>query len=314
MYSIGWRAARRIDRVTLGFDHFDRNLLRSLHRSGSSYCGYAISYLLLQSDIFLVGILLGPTTAAVYGVAYKLMDSLVQLIWKIPDSLFPTIAELDIREGSKSLQSVHSLSGKLTTAVALLLAIPLALFGHACLSLWLGSDNAASQYLHRLRLHYGSQVLVHSSLAISYGQNRMRSMAEIALVEGGLKVVLAILLLPRIGMVGVAVSTVLAQLSLTTLVCSSQRMQADRRYFMVIFFKNNYLSVTSCDRGSTRWADALHHFCPWVQVFIGAPLSMAVYIAMYFHVCLSTEERQWLAGKMQSIPRWQKLVETRHET
>src|SRR5262249_41751325 len=120
LYSIGWRAARRINGVAFGFAHFDRNLLRGLHRSGSSYFAYAVAYLLLRSDIFLIGFLLGPTATAVYGIAYKLMDYLVQLVWKIPDSLFPTIAELDIREGSKSLQSVHSFSGKFTIAVAFL--------------------------------------------------------------------------------------------------------------------------------------------------------------------------------------------------
>jgi O-antigen/teichoic acid export membrane protein len=315
LYSIGWWATRQINGVTFGFDHFDHNLLRDLHRSGSSYFAYAIAYVLLHSDIFLVGILLGPTAAAVYGIAYKLTDYLVQLIWKIPDSLFPTIAELDIREGSKSLRSLHSFSGKFTIAVAFLLAIPLALYGHTGLSLWLGPAHAAPQNVF---IAFGiimvSQVIVHSSLAISYGTNRMSAIGRIALAEGAIKVILALLLTPQVGMVGIAVSTMLAQLSLTTwyVPLSACKLTGDTLWS---YFSRTVLSALPAALvGSALGALTLLLTSDgWVQVCIGAPLSMAAYAAMYAHSCLRSDERQWLANKFQSIPGWQKLAATRRE-
>ena len=315
LYSIGWRAARQINGVAFGFAHFDRNLLRALHRSGSSYCVYAIAYVLLQSDIFLVGFLLGPTAAAVYGVAYKLMDYLVQLIWKIPDSLFPTIAELDIREGSKNLHAVHSLSGKFAIAIAFLLAIPLALYGHAGLSLWLGPDHAAPQTVFiAFSIIMVSQVIVHSSLAISYGTNRMSAIAWVALVEGALKVILALLLIPQIGLVGVALSTVLAQLSLTTwyVPLSACKLTGDtlRSYFSRTILPALPAALVGSALGTLMLFLTSNR---WVQVCIGAPLSMAAYTVMYINSCLRSDERQWLADKFQSIPGWQKLVATRRE-
>jgi O-antigen/teichoic acid export membrane protein len=315
LYGVGWLAARRINGVTLGFDHFDRNLLRDLFRSGSSYFAYAIAYLLLHCDIFLVGMLLGPTTAAVYGIAYKLTDYLVQLIWKVPDSLFPTIAELDIREGSKSLRSLHSFSGKLTIAVAFLLAIPLALYGHAGLSLWLGLDHAAPQNVFiAFSIIMVSQVFVHSSLAISYGTNRMSAIGRIALVEGGLKVILALLLVPQVGMVGIAVSTMLAQLSLTAwyVPLSACKLTGDT---LGSYFSRTVLSALPAALVASALG-ALVLFLTsdrWVQVCIGAPLSMAAYATMYAYSCLNNDERHWLADKFQSIPGWQKLVALRRE-
>ena len=315
LYSVGWRAARRINGVAFGFAHFDRNLLREIHRSGSSYFAYAVAYVLLQSDIFLVGFLLGPAAAAAYGVAYKLMDYLVQLIWKIPDSLFPTIAELDIRQGGKSLQSLHSFSGKLTTAAAFLLAIPLALYGHAGLSLWLGPDHAAPQNVF---LVFGvimvSQVFVHSSLVISYGTNRMSAIGRLALVEGGLKVILALLLVPQVGMVGVAVSTMFAQLSLTAwyVPLSACKLTGDTLWS---YFSRTILSVLPAMLvGSALGVLTLFLTSDrWAQVCLGAPLSMTAYTAMYVYWCLDMDERQWLADKFQSIPAWRKLAATRRE-
>ncbi len=315
LYSIGWRAARQINGVAFGFAHFDRELLRDIHRSGSPYCAYAIAYVLLQSDIFLVGILLGPTAAAIYGIAYKLTDYLVQLIWKIPDSLFPTIAELVIREGSRSLRSLHSFSGKFTIAIAFLFAILLALYGHAGLSLWLGPDHAAPQNVFiAFSIITVSQVLVHSSLAILYGTNRMSAVAWVALIEGALKITLALLLAPQLGLVGVAVSTVLAQLSLTTwyVPLSACKLTGDTLW--------SYLSRTVLSAlpaalvGSALGASVLFLTSDRrIQVCIGAPLSMVAYATMYAYSCLNNDERQWLVDKFQSIPGLQKLVATRRE-
>lgn len=301
LYSLGWLAMRKIRGVTFGFAYSDLTLLWVLLRSGFSYLRYSLSYLLLQSDILLVGILLGPTAAATYGIAYKLMDYLVQLIWKIPDSLFPTIAELDIRDGRTSLRAVHALSGKLTSAVAFLFAIMLALYGHSLLSLWLGAENVLPPAVFVVfAVLVVMQALVHSSLAIAYGTNHMTRVAQIALAEGGLKVLLAFLLLPQLGILGIAVSTILAQCSLTLwyVPLTACTLTGDS---LRAYFSQSILPVLPAAIGGSIIAGLLVVVVarPWLQSVLGLPLSVAAYAALYVYYCLSPEEYQWMVERLQ---------------
>ena len=312
LYSLGWLAVRQIRGVTFGVTHSDSTLLWTLLRSGSSYLRYSLSYLLLQSDILLVGILLGPTAVTAYGIAYKLMDYLVQLIWKIPDSLFPTIAELDIRAGSTSLRAVHVLSGKLTSTVAFLFAVTLALYGHSILSLWLGAEHIVSPIVFAaFAVLVVVQALVHSSVAIAYGTNQMGAITRIALVEGGLKVLLAFVLLPQLGTLGVAVSTILAQSSLTLwyVPLTACTLTGDS---LRAYFSQSILSVLPAAIGGSMLGGLLivttTH--PWLQIGLGIPLSVAAYVATYFYYCLSPEEYRWMVERLQRVFRVQHVIGT----
>ena len=312
LYCAGWLATRKIRGVTFGFAHRDRALLWTLLRSGSSYLGYSLSYLLMQSDILLVGILLGPTVVTAYGIAYKLMDYLVLLTWKIPDSLFPTIAELDIRTGSTSLRMVHTLSGKLSSAVAFLLATTLALYGHPALSLWLGAENIVPRAVFvAFAVLVVMQALVHSSVVISYGTNRMDVIAPIALLEGGLKVLLVFVLLPRLGIIGIAVATILAQFSLTLwyVPLNACKLTGDslRAYVSQSIIPVLPVALAVSVLGGLV---VLITDNAWLQVALGVPLSVATYTAMYFYCCLSPEEYQWMAGGLQRVFRMQHVTGT----
>src|SRR5262249_8473332 len=125
---------------------------------------------------------------------------------------------------------------------------------------------------------------------------------------------LALLLVPQVGMVGIAMSTMLAQLSLTTwyIPLSACKLTGDT---LGSYFSRTILSalpavlVGSILGGLTLFLTS----DGWVQVCIGIPLSIATYAAMFVHSCLSGDERQWLADKFQSIPGWQKLIALRRE-
>jgi hypothetical protein len=139
----------------------------------------------------------------------------------------------------------------------------------------------------------------------------MKSIAQIALLEGGLKVILAVLLLPRVGIVGIAVSTVLAQLSLTTWYVPLKACKLTGDTLWSYLSKIIIPALPAAIGGSVLGGlTLLITSDAWAQILIGAPLSMATYTAIYFYFCLSLEERQWLAGKSQRLLRMQSPVET----
>jgi O-antigen/teichoic acid export membrane protein len=202
----GGRAPLRIDRPTL----------RSLITGGVGHLGYSAAYFLRQSDVILVGLLLGPPAAAVYGIAFKLADVVVQLVWKIPDSLYPLLAELDAAFEHETAQQWQRLGAIVAVAVASLGGLLTAAFGRDVVTVWVGSTYAAPPaVLGWLGLLVALQVLVHASTIGVYGTTHMKAIAAAAVTEGVVKVALTWALLPRLGLVGAPLGSVLASVGLT---------------------------------------------------------------------------------------------------
>lgn len=300
VYAVGWRLVRSIGGMTWGLDHVDLDLLRGLVRSGCAHAGYGASYLLLQSDILLVGVVLGPAAAAIYGVAYNVADQLVQLIWKIPDSLFPIIADLDIRQQSDRLVRVHRLSGKVAMAAAFLGAVLLAAYGHAGVQLWVGPDNTPPTIVF---LAFAGtvvlQVFIHTSLMISYGTNRMSSIARAALLEGAGKIAVALWLLPRIGIAGVAFATILAQMSVTAwyVPYKACRDTGDSLWhYLFAVLAAALPAVMVAGVVGALIVSVLEDV--WLHIAIGVPVVVGVYLVIYLSHGVTREEREGILEKV----------------
>jgi O-antigen/teichoic acid export membrane protein len=194
----------------------DRPMLRTLMASGVGHLGYSAAYVLRQSDIILVGILLSPALAAVYGIAFKLADLAVQIAWKAADSLYPMMAELDAASERERSQQLERLGTIAALAVASLGALLTAFFGEAVVSLWVGSMHAAPPAVFAwLGLMVALQALVHASTISVYGTTKMRSIAAVTIAEGLVKVGLTWALLPRVGLAGAPLASVLASIGLS---------------------------------------------------------------------------------------------------
>jgi O-antigen/teichoic acid export membrane protein len=305
IYAVGWSVTRRIAGIALGIASFDRTLLFKLIRSGVAYVEYSISYLMLQSDILLIGLLLGPSAAAVYGIGYKAMDYAVQLIWKIPDSVFPLIAALDASQGKKSLQQIHRLCGAVAMTAALLAGIFIALYGHASLILWVGIDSTAPPIVF---IAFGViivlQVMVHSSLMISYATNRMSAIAKMSLIEGALKIVIAVFLLPRLGVIAVALATILAQVCITAwyIPLKACRITGDSlpAYTSQLFAPILPAAIAIAILGAVA---SLVVEETWNRLLISIPISTFSYFLIYISRGLRLEERRWMIAGMRRVLR-----------
>ncbi len=216
VYVAGLWLLKRTTGARLAAFAFDRQVLRHLLRSGSYYLTYCVAYLVLQTDALLIGLALGPAAVAVYALAARLIDQAIQLIRKIPDALFPIAAELAVRNELPALRAGHRVGSKVATAAALLIGVLLIFFGQYVITLWVGAENTASRpVLVALAGTLVAQVFVHSNVVVPFGANRMRGMAAVALGEAIFKVVLALVLLRRLGVIGVPLATLAAHVCFT---------------------------------------------------------------------------------------------------
>jgi hypothetical protein len=197
--------------------------------------------------------------------------------------------------------------------VAFLLATILALYGHSGLSLWLGRGDIVPQPVFvAFAVIVVLQVFVRSSLAISYGTNRMEAIARVALAEGILKVTLAVCLLPWVGVMGIVISTIVALLSLTAWYVPHKACQVTSVTLWSYFSQSFLPALPAALVGALLGGFTLFFITDvQAQVLLGAPLNLAVAAVLSFYVCLNPRERRWLASKLEGMPWRQKLVESR---
>jgi O-antigen/teichoic acid export membrane protein len=284
-----------------GFGQFDVRRLLELLRPGTAYLGYGVSQLLLQSDIILVGFVLGPATAAAYGIAYKVLDYFTLLIWRISDSLFPVIAELDAVGDINALKRMHRLSGRASMALVAPAATALGLYGHAGMSWWIGSQGAAPLSVFGLfSCVLMLQVLVRSSLVIPFATNRMGKVTTVTLAAGCLKVIVSMFFLFHIGVGGAAIATILVHLGLTSwyVPLVACRITKDRLGFY-LWWATAPVIRPACF-GALVGAVTMALFDEaWLQIAIGAPLGLGVYAFVYLREDLNRQHIQWLWTKLQ---------------
>ena len=119
--------------------HIDRATLSSLGRESAKFTAYQASYAISsQSDILLVGIVLGAPATAAYGIAQRIFSLPVLFVTAVNQALWPELARADANREDARVARIHSRMLYLGTSAALATALVLA-FGYKLLvTLWLG--------------------------------------------------------------------------------------------------------------------------------------------------------------------------------
>ena len=173
------------------------------------------------TDLVVVGIVLGSTAAAVYGLPSKLFAMGFGLATAAPALIYPAVAEA---EGARDrARQRHYLRGGLRVGMSLMLlvALPLVLIPHDCLVAW--GIGSGTNRLDAHQLHEASLVLALLGVALVLSQpldvagkflvarGRPAPMARILLASVALNVVVSVALAETVGVWGVAVGTIAGQ-------------------------------------------------------------------------------------------------------
>jgi peptidoglycan biosynthesis protein MviN/MurJ (putative lipid II flippase) len=165
--------------------------------------------------------------------------------------------------------------------------------------LWVGKDNVASPTIFvAFSVTIILQVLVHSSLIISYGTNRMNSVSKASLVEGVFKIVISLLLLHHLGTLGVALGSIFAQLCITAwyIPLSACKITGDSlpEYALRIFLPTLPAAIITVILG-TIVIFVVHD--PWHLLLTGVPLTITIYLLIYMAQGMGNDEQSWTISK-----------------
>jgi O-antigen/teichoic acid export membrane protein len=196
---------------------FDWVVLRRLIGPSFYYFVIQIATLMIFStDNVVISSFLGVAAVTAYSIAFRLCRLPVGLISSFAGVLLPRISELDTKSDLTRLRVVHAQLTKYSLLVSLVVFSCLVAFGKELIDLWVGPGNFAGlPILICLCLVWPLHTVVQCSSTVLMGTAKHKSLAGALVVEGILNVLLSILLLHYIGVLGVALGTLLAKLSVS---------------------------------------------------------------------------------------------------
>ena len=189
----------------------------TLRRSG----GPAAYYFLMQfaalvvmgTDNIVISVFLGVGSVAAYAVAFQLYAMATAALWSGVDVLLPFFARWGAQEDAERLRAAFLRATRYVMSGTVLAAILLAAFGRSVIAWWVGPSMFVGE---RVLAVFCIMLLIatpiHSAALVLAGLGRHRAPAIGGGIEAVLNLGLSILLVRRLGVLGVAVGTLAAGL------------------------------------------------------------------------------------------------------
>jgi O-antigen/teichoic acid export membrane protein len=259
--------------------------------------------LIFYSDSVVIGIFLGAAAITPFAIASALINYGRNIVSLLTDTLYPVAARMDARNDAAGLQHLLVLGTRLALLVTLPLCLGLLFLGRQFITLWIGPAYAESAVILTVLTipQFGSMSQYASALVLT-GMARHRALAYIALAEAAANVVLSIVLVQKIGLIGVAWGTVVPHLISTTIVVPLYTLHVVK-IDPGEYFREAYLRPTLCALPMLvlgyMWLGVEHTTWPRLAAQAAA-MCVAFGVASYFY-CLTRAQRAVVSGKVVTM-------------
>ncbi|MGV3526666.1 MAG: oligosaccharide flippase family protein [Candidatus Sericytochromatia bacterium] len=262
---------------------------------------------IFRSDQLVIGATLGVSAIAGYQIAGRLADVFRQFTTQLHDYLGPLAARAHQAGDQALLQRSLLDAGRWSSLLAVLLGLPLALGLNDLLWLWLEIDQPEIQLCAQILLFsMGVQVSLRTTpTQILLMCQRERLLMAGGLAEAVLNLGLSLWLAPRLGLVGVALGTLLPNLVLAGAfqVPLASRLSGLR---LSTYLLRSSAPAWGC--GLLVWALArvlllpLQAQAPLLRLLASVTLCVALLLPLLYRVGLTAGERDRLKNTLQDLP------------
>ena len=213
---IGWilstyYAKRFLPSMSIKPVHFKNKMVTTLLSFGGAvFIMQVCGIIILQTDQIVIGTFLTMGAITFYAAAFKIY----LLVRRIPElvlpSIFPAASELDAKQNSNALHALFIRGSKYMTAAFLSVVIPVIILSKSILTVWMGHE-FASMYLVLWILLAGLFFNINHlvPLQILQGMGRIRMVMILHVVWAISNLALSIILVQKIGLIGIALGTTL---------------------------------------------------------------------------------------------------------
>ena len=282
--------------ISLSASMFSRSKMKELISFGSEL--FAISGLWRLSEasgIFIVGVLLGPASAAYYSIAESVSRKTARLSRSVSTVLMPVASQLNAKNRKYELTQLLVLVPRLFLTMALLVTIVFVFMGRSFIDLWLGAGYSGQVYplICILCLAIAARQVAGGLPSILQGMGQIRTLIWVRGLEFVLIVGLGILFCYLFDLLGIAWTTfcvrAMAAVWITAITCK------ELGYPYVRFVRETFFPAVFATFPSLAAAYAVVSFFPTNQLYvlIGQMLSVGLIgVLSAFIVCVPASLRQ----------------------
>lgn len=258
--------------------------------------------LILQTDNVIIAMTLGPAAIPQYDAVAKIAMTLMIFSLLIVNSTTPFLSKAYAAGNVEVLNEMVLRNVRFGMSVIVFLVSFMAIFGDRIIHLWLGPDNFVGfPVLWTLLL----MVLLethHSSLAVATMSTGRIVFVWVAIVAGVLNILISLTLIRYLGLLGVALGTMIAQMLTNNWYVPIMTL----RYLKIskkTYFNNTLLPIGSLLLSCLTFNFLLSEILQWKEIFstlfFAMFMSSALAGLIFYYVILNREERAVVAARIR---------------
>jgi len=175
--------------------------------------------MIFYSDSVVIGIFLSAGAITYFAIAGSLVNYVRNVVSLLTDTFYPAATRMDAKQDFAGLRELLILGTRIAVLVALPLCLGLVFLGEQFIVLWMGPAYASSAvFLTVLIIPQITATSQYVSALILAGMAKHKVLAYLALAEGVVNIVLSIVLVRRIGLIGVAWGTAIPDIICTAII------------------------------------------------------------------------------------------------
>jgi O-antigen/teichoic acid export membrane protein len=302
-FLLAWFARTSCPTVTFSVRCFDWRLVNRLAAPSFYYFVIDLATLvILSTDHIIISSFIGVAAVSAYSIAFRLWKIPAGLINSVSNVLLPHISELDVSGNLPRLRALHTQLTKYSMLLAMTAFVCVTAFGEKLIGLWVGPENfVGTPVLLCFTVLFPLYTVVASSSEVLMGMGKHKKLAWVLLPEGILNVALSILLLHRLGVLGVALGTLISRLVTSFwfapwYVC--RLLGEDFRQYVRDLGLTFIPVIPSLGLALLlrRWSGS-----PLLLVFGGSLAASATYFVFFYKFSLSQDDRNFLRSHLASL-------------
>ena len=282
----------------------DTGMIRSLFGFGIyRFIWIVANQLIFYSDSVVIGVFLGAGSITYFAIAVSLINYGRNVVSMVTDTFAPAAFRMDAQRDLAGLQRLLITGTRLSLLVILPLCFGLIFLGQQFITLWMGKDYSSSAlFLTILAIAQFSSMPQYVSVAILTSMAKHRLLAYLALGEGLANLGLSVILIRKLGLVGVAWGTVIPSIICTALIIplyTLHTLKLDPRDYLFKAFLRPL--VCAAPMAGLGYVFYLRTAASWASFAAEAASLCAVFGIMSFFLCLDAGQRESAVRKLRNL-------------
>ncbi len=206
--------SKKMVSFSLKYTYFDKEYIkRSIMPSIQFFIISIGALIIFQSDSLVISSFLGTAAVTTYALGYKLVEIPRRLIWNIPDVLFPKLSNFYSNRQWNDLMLLIKKIFSIVVPLTIIVAGILYLFGTFILKIWVGKEYVVAKgILNLFIIAFIFQTIEHTYGIVINAIGKQKAISYMVILEAFLNLTISIILVQRIGLIGVAIGTLIAHL------------------------------------------------------------------------------------------------------